>query len=53
MATHTNLVEWTYEFFKNRYGFKNVAEKKFQQFIGSILKYKEKHARFRVFGRFL
>ena len=53
LATSTNLVEWTYEYFQNRYGLKNVADKKFQQFIGSILKYKEKYPRFRLFGRFL
>ena len=32
---------------------KNVADKKFTQFIGSILKYKDKYPRFRLFGRFL
>jgi len=32
---------------------KNVAEKKFTQFIGSILKYKDKFPRFKLFGRFL
>ena len=30
-----------------------VAEKKLKQFIGSILKYKEKLTRFKLFGRFL
>jgi len=30
-----------------------VAEKKFTQFIGSILKYKDKFPRFKLFGRFL
>ena len=27
---NVNLVEWTYEYFQNRYGLKNVADKKFQ-----------------------
>ena len=30
-----------------------MAEKKFTQFIGSILKYKDKFPRFKLFGRFL
>ena len=53
LATNINLIEWTYEYFQNRYGLKNVADKKFQQFIGSILKFKDKQPRFRLFGRFL
>ena len=53
LATSINLIEWTYEYFQNRYGLKNVADKKFQQFIGSILRYKDKFPRFRLFGRFL
>ena len=53
LATNVNLIEWTYEYFQNRYGLKNVADKKFNQFIGSVLKYKQKHPRFRLFGRFL
>ena len=53
LATNVNLIEWTYEYFQNRYGLKNVADKKFNQFIGSVLKYKVKHPRFRLFGRFL
>lgn len=50
---HNNLIEWTYDYFQQRYGLKNVAEKKFTQFIGSILKYKDKFPRFKLFGRFL
>jgi hypothetical protein len=53
LATHCNLIEWSYEYFQNRYGLKNVADKKFSQFVGSIFKYKEKYPRFRLFGRFL
>ena len=53
LATNVNLVEWTYDYFQNRYGLKNVADKKFQQFVGCILKNKEKLPRFRLFGRFL
>ena len=48
-----NLVEWTYEYINNRYGLKNVADKKFTQFIGSILKYSAQYPRFWVFGRFM
>lgn len=48
-----NLIEWTYEYFQNRYGLKNVADKKFSQFVGSILRFKDKTPRFRLFGRFL
>jgi len=29
LATNVNLIEWTYEYFQNRYGLKNVADKKF------------------------
>ena len=29
LATNVNLVEWTYDYFQNRYGLKNVADKKF------------------------
>ena len=47
------MCEFVYEYFQNRYGLKNVGDKKFSQFIGAILKYKEKYARFRLFGRFL
>lgn len=47
------MCEFVYEYFQNRYGLKNAGEKKFTQFIGSILKYKEKHPRFQLFGRFL
>ena len=53
LAVNVNLIEWTYDYFQNRYGLKNVADKKFNQFIGSVLKYKQKHPRFRLFGRFL
>ena len=47
------MLEFTYEFFQNRYGLKNVADKKFTQFIGSILKFKDKLPRLRLAGRFL
>ena len=53
MATNVNLIEWTYEYFQNRYGLKNVADKKFKQFIGSVMKYQQRHPRFRLFGRYL
>ena len=29
LATNINLIEWTYDYFQNRYGLKNVADKKF------------------------
>ena len=32
---------------------KAAGEKKFSQFIGAMLKYREKHSRFQLFGRFL
>ena len=51
--TSFNLIEWTYEFFQNRYGLKNVADKKFSQFICSVLFYKDRLPRFRLIGRFL
>lgn len=53
LATNVSLIEWTYEFFQNRYGLKNVAEKKFIQFVGSVMKNRDKLPRFRLFGRFL
>jgi len=53
VADYTSLMEFTYDFFQNRYGLKNVAEKKFTQFIGSILRYKDRYSRFRLAGRFL
>ena len=48
-----NLIEWTYDYFMHRYGLKNVADKKFKQFIGSIIKYRQTNSRFHLIGRFL
>jgi hypothetical protein len=45
-STSVNLIEWTYEYFMNRYGLKNVADKKFRQFIGSIFKFNQVNSRF-------
>jgi len=53
VASYVSLLEFTYDYFQNKYGLKNVADKKFTQFIGAILKYKDKYARFRLAGRFL
>ena len=53
VASNQSLLEFTYEFFQNRYGLKNVADKKFTQFIGSILKFKDKLPRLKLAGRFL
>ena len=53
VATSTNMCEFVYEYFQNRYGLKAAGEKKFSQFIGAMLKYREKHSRFQLFGRFL
>ena len=47
------MIEWTYEYFMNRYGLKNVADKKFRQFIGSIFKFNQVNSRFQLCGRFL
>jgi hypothetical protein len=38
---------------QHRYGLKQVADKKFTQVIHSVLKYKDKSPRVRMFGRFL
>ena len=51
--SYTSLLEFAYDYFQNRYGLKNVADKKFTQFIGSILKYKDKFPRVRLAGRFM
>ena len=46
VATSTNMCEFVYEYFQNKYGLKAAGEKKFTQFIGAMLKYKEKYSRF-------
>ena len=51
--TSINLLEWVYEYFMNRYGLKNVADKKYRQLIGSILRFNQVNPRFQLFGRFL
>jgi hypothetical protein len=38
---------------QQRYGLKNVADKKFKQIVCSCLKYKDKNPRIKMFGRFL
>ena len=53
VATNINLIEWSYEYFNNRFGLKHVTDRNFTQFIGTIIKYKDKYQRFRMFGRFL
>ena len=52
-VTSVNLIEWTYEYMMNRYGLKNVADKKFRQLIGSVIKFNQTNSRFHLFGRFL
>jgi hypothetical protein len=47
------LLEWIYENFMQKYGLKNVAEKKFVQLISSCIAQKNKLHRVRLFGRFL
>ena len=53
VATSTNMCEFVYEYFQNKYGLKAAGDKKFTQFIGALLKYREKYSRFQLFGRFL
>ena len=48
-----SLIEWVYDYMQNRYGIKTIADKKFKQMICSCMKYKDKNARIRMFGRFL
>ena len=38
---------------QQRYGLKNVADKKFNQVVLSCIKFKDKNARIWMFGRFL
>jgi len=52
-ATTHNLIEFVYEYCMNKYGLKNVATKKFTQFIQAVLKFKDQNSRFYIFGRFL
>ncbi|CDW78073.1 ef hand family protein [Stylonychia lemnae] len=52
-AQTSNLLEWIYDSFMQKYGLKNVAEKKFIQLIGSCILQKESHPRIRLFARFL
>ncbi|CDW88315.1 ef hand family protein [Stylonychia lemnae] len=48
-----SLLEWVYENFLNKYGLKNVAEKKFKQMISSCVCQKGNLPRIRLFGRFI
>lgn len=45
------LLEWIYDSFMQKYGLKNVAEKKFAQLLGSCLTMQV--PRIRLFGRFV
>ena len=47
------MIEWVYDYMQQRYGLKNVADKKFKQIVCSCLKYKDKNPRIKMFGRFL
>eukprot|EP00347_Sterkiella_histriomuscorum_P002769 403366870 len=47
------MPQWVYDNFLNKYGLKNVAEKKFRQMISSCLSLKDQLPRIRLFGRFI
>lgn len=47
------LLEWIYDSFMQKYGLKNVAEKKFNQLLGSCLIMQKQIPRIRLFGRFV
>ena len=47
------LLEWVYEMFQTRYGFEQIADKKFKRMIYACIVYKQKYPRIRLFGRFL
>ncbi|TNV87114.1 hypothetical protein FGO68_gene8085 [Halteria grandinella] len=47
-----SLLEWVYDSFMQKYGLKNVAERKFVQLISSCITYKNLLPRIQLFGRF-
>ena len=47
------LCEWVYENFMNKYGLKNVAEKKYGQMVASCFVYENQIPRIKMFGRLL
>ena len=47
------MIEWIYDTFMNKYGMKNLAERKFNQLIASCIIYKDHLPRICLFGRFL
>jgi hypothetical protein len=49
----TSLIEWIYDSFMQKYGLKNVAERKFVQMISSCITLKDQLHRIKLFGRFI
>lgn len=47
------MSEHVYDLLMHKYGLKNVAEKKFMQFINSLLKFKKESTRISIFWSFI
>ena len=47
------MAEWVYESFMNKYGLKNVAEKKFAQMLASCYIYEGTVPRIKMYGKLL
>lgn len=53
MHTYARIAEWVYEQFVQKYGVSLFTTKKFKQFLGAAMRFREAVARVRLFCQFM